>query len=149
MTNIIDDHLYAEIATTSGATKHCTACDEPHPVEAFAFKSKANLKLHSQCRATRRNKAKAAYAADGHAQRSANAARRAAAKVTIDSAVDAWLDGRRCDCCGSTNSLCAVGSVGTSLKRLPKLGWSAAAIEAELTTATVRCRRCGQAGVGR
>lgn len=144
MTAVLHDDLYDQITATVGPTKYCSACGQHHPVSAFAFKSIAHLKLHSQCRIARRAKAADAYAADGARQRAANAARRRATTTAVNDLVDRWLDGARCACCGSTAALCAIGSTGRSLKSLRKDGLALAAIEAELAAATVRCRRCGR-----
>ena len=144
MTAILDDPIYDQIRSTSGPTKHCSACDADHVIEAFSFKNKAKGTLHSQCRTAIRIKGRARYHEDGGAHREAVAARRRVTRTEVSQLIDGWCSGRACEACGSRTRLCALAATGRSLKQMHKDGWGLPTIRAALETAMVMCTRCQQ-----
>src|SRR5690606_13590880 len=121
------DDLYMLIARERGATKRCSACGVDHPITEFPFKSKPQLKLHSQCRAAQRQRSHAWYDANQDQHRVKVRTRKADIVGEVNALVDGWLDGRSCSC-GATARLTAVAADGANIRRLIKDGGTPATV---------------------
>lgn len=135
--------LYDEIRRSKGPTKRCGTCNDEHPIEAFAFKSKVKRTLHSRCREAQAVAGRAWYDANRDHRLATARTHRARLAAAVDEAVSGWLAGRAC-ACGATDRLVAVGSTGRSLKWMVKQGWTLDDVIAELADAYPRCGRCSR-----
>lgn len=138
-----DEQLYAQIREAIGHTRPCSACGTDHPITDFAFKSKAALKLHGRCRASKRRYDSQWYVANGDHHRANVKERRARLVEEVNAMVDEAIAGRACRC-GSTERMTVVAANGRSFKVLVKQGWSLPDLRDALPNATVRCGRCAR-----
>jgi len=127
--------------------KRCTKCQRLLPLEQFSRKEKGSGRLKSHCKSCVRARSQAHYLhnVDNYVQRSA--ARKTALRQRARQVRDAFLSGKCCEVCGSTDSLRVYAHQGRGkrfqdLVRDPPTDLSVEDLERAAAGARFLCKRC-------